>query len=309
MITVAPGRVVTASSTMQLPLRNGVQASTFHLPVGEWDTLLECLCANFAKVSRATWLRRFERGLVLGEDGLALAPNHPYRRHLHVHYYREVEAETAIPFTESILHQDEHLLVADKPHYLAVMPAGGHVSETLLARLIRRTGNRNLVPLHRIDRLTAGLVMFSTNAKARAHYQALFRERRIVKVYEARAAPLGHLDLPMICSSRIVNGEPFFRMQQVDGLPNSQTWIDAIERGDSHWRYELRPLTGRKHQLRVQMAALGAPILNDDVYPHLNLQVANDYARPLQLLAKRLHFIDPLDGRERSFDSRLRLQP
>jgi tRNA pseudouridine32 synthase / 23S rRNA pseudouridine746 synthase len=309
MITVAPAHVATASSIMQLPQRNGLSASTFHLPPGQWSTLLDCLCASFAKVTRETWLSRFERRLVLDDHGVALAVDHPYRLHSRVHYYREVATEAVIPFRESILHQDEHLLVADKPHFLPVVPSGEYVSETLLARLTRRTGNRDLVPLHRIDRATAGLVIFSTNPQTRARYHALFREREIVKGYEAIASPLPHLHLPLICASRLVSGEPFFRMRQVDGSPNSETWIDVIDRSDPHWRYELRPVSGRKHQLRVQMAALGAPILNDDWYPQLLDQAADDYARPLQLLAKRLQFVDPLDGSERRFQSALQLGP
>jgi tRNA pseudouridine32 synthase/23S rRNA pseudouridine746 synthase len=177
------------------------------------------------------------------------------------------------------------------------------VHETLLARLIRRTGNTALVPLHRIDRETAGLVLLSANSRSRSAYQALFRQRRIRKQYEAIAPALPDLDFPCIRTSRIAPGEPFFRMQDIEGPANSETRIDVIARGAMHWRYALTPITGRKHQLRVHMAALGAPIINDAMYPSLSPRVAGDYSAPLQLLATQLSFIDPLRGIERTFSS------
>ncbi|MEN1381160.1 pseudouridine synthase, partial [Pseudomonas aeruginosa] len=156
-----------------------LRASTLHLPAGPWSTVLDCLCARFPAIDRDTWLARMQRGRVLDAEGRALGPQAAYREGLRVHYFRELPAEAPIPFEARILYRDEHLLVADKPHFLPVMPAGGYVEQTLLARLARSTGNRDLVPLHRIDRHTAGLVLFSTNPGSRGRYQALFRERRI----------------------------------------------------------------------------------------------------------------------------------
>ena len=173
---------------------------------------------------------------------------------------------------------------------------------------MRRTGNHDLVPLHRIDRETAGLVLFSTNPASRTQYQALFREHRIGKEYEAIAPARPALEFPCTRASRIVPGEPFFRMQEVAGSPNTKTGIDVVERGHPCWRYALTPVTGRKHQLRVHMAALGAPILNDATYPELVERVAGDYSAPLQLLAKRLSFVDPVSGVGRAFESGFRLR-
>ena len=270
--------------------------------------VLDCLCERFPAVARAQWLERMARARVTDGEGRALTPETPYRVGLEVHYYREVSDELPIPFHEAVLHSDADLLVADKPHFLPVMPAGAHVHETLLGRLIRRTENDALVPLHRIDRDTAGLVLFSANPDSRAHYQALFRERRIEKSYEALAPALPDVEFPCTRASRTAAGEPFFRMQEIEGPANSETRVDILARGDGNWRYALTPITGRKHQLRVHMAALGAPIANDRMYPTLVKRAEGDYSAPLQLLAKRLSFIDPLSGMERSFASNFRLQ-
>lgn len=238
---------------------------------------------------------------------MALAIEHPYRRGLCVRYFREVAAEPIVPFEETLLHVDDHLVVVDKPHFLAVMPAGRHVAETLLTRVAKRLGNSDLVPLHRIDRGTAGLVMLSANPASRGVYQALFRQRVIAKRYEALASALPDEAFPLTRTTRIVTGEPFFRMREANGTANSETRIEVLARDSATWRYALFPHTGRKHQLRVHMAALGAPILNDTFYPHLLAEQDDDYSRPLKLLAQGLRFDDPLDGRPRHFESRLKL--
>ena len=285
------------------PAIDGLAASTLQLPPGQWSSVLDCLCERFPRVSRLQWLERMARGRVVDSDGQWFTPETPYLVGLEVHYYREVADEAPIPFHEVLLHVDSDLLVADKPHFLPVAPSGVHVHETLLGRLVRRTGNDALVPLHRIDRDTAGLVLFSTNPRSRAAYQALFRERRIEKGYEAIAPALPDIEFPCSRSSRMVTGDPFFRMQETAGPANSETRIDVIARGDGNWRYSLAPITGRKHQLRLHMAALGAPIINDATYPSLCPRAAGDYTAPLQLLAKRLSFVDPLSGVERTFCS------
>lgn len=286
---------------------SSIAASTVHLPPGTWMTVLDCLCAHFSAISREQWLDRMARGRVLGADGVPLGPLTPYRVGMRVQYFREVADEVPIPFRENVLHIDEHLVVADKPHFLPVTPAGGFVEETLLTRLIRRFDNPHLVPLHRIDRVTAGLVLFSANPSSRAAYQALFRERRISKRYQALAPALPQRSFPLTRQSRIVAGEPFFRMQEIAGIANSETVIEVLERSEPYWRYGLHPVTGKKHQLRVHMAAMGAPILHDTFYPALAEPAEDDYSRPLQLLAQALSFTDPLSGEPRYFESQLRL--
>lgn len=288
---------------------DGVSASRFQLPPGPWPTLLDGLCAAFPAVDADTWRARFARGRVFDGRGTPLAADDAWWVGLELRYFREVEDELRIPFEASILHRDARLLVVDKPHFLPVTPAGGHVAETLLARVRRATGLRELVPLHRIDRDTAGLVLFSLDPASRATYAGLFSERRMDKTYEALAPALPDRLLPYVRRSRIERGEPFFRMREREGVANSETRIERIEGGPEQpiWRYRLRPVTGRKHQLRVHMAALGAPIVGDPLYPVLQAWMPGDFSRPLQLLACGLRFIDPVDGGERRFESRLKL--
>lgn len=285
----------------------GVRPSTLHLPRGDWATVLDCLCAQFAAIDRAAWLDRFARGRVLDERGAPIDATHPYREGLLIRYFREVAGELPVPFVETVLHVDAHLVVVDKPHFLAVVPSGKYVEETLLARLVRRLGNSALQPLHRIDRLTAGLVLFSAQAATRAAYQQLFAQRGIRKRYEAIAPALPQVEFPLQRHTRLEPDELFFRTREVEGEPNSETTIDVAERRGPLWRYALQPTTGRKHQLRVQMAALGAPICNDPWYPDVRSRRGDDHARPLQLLAQGLEFTDPVTGEARSFSSRLQL--
>lgn len=288
--------------------RDGLAASTLQLPPGPWATVLDGLCARFPAVPRDVWVQRMARGRVLDDDGRELTPDTPYRVGLEVHYWREVADEAPIPFAEVVRHEDAHLLVADKPHFLPVTPAGEYVEQTLLRRLIRRLDNPHLVPLHRIDRHTAGLVLFSANPQSRSAYQALFPTRQIEKRYEAIAKALPGLAFPLVHKSRLVDGEPFFRMQEGPGASNTETAVEVREKLGELWRYGLYPVTGKKHQLRVHMAALGAAICNDPFYPEVLKDAQDDYANPLKLLAQGLKFIDPVTGQAREFESEITLQ-
>jgi len=282
-------------------------ASRLHLPRGPWHTVLECLCARFPAIAEEVWRSRMQRGLVQDLAGQPLNEHSPYREGLGVQYYREVADEPQIPFELEILYQDEHLLVVDKPHFLACAPVGQWVEQTALIRLQRLLDNPQLVPLHRLDRLTAGLLMFSCQPSSRDAYQALFRERRIDKTYEALAPALEQLQFSYLAEHCLERGEPFFLTRIAEGPANSQTRIEVLERRADCWLYALYPHSGRKHQLRVQMAALGAPLLNDPWYPVVQAEEADDFSRPLQLLARRLSFADPLSGELREFVSRRQL--
>lgn len=286
------------------PIRDGVPASTVQLPRGAYATVLDYLCVRFPTVPREVWLQRMARNRVLDQQHGPVRPDSPYIVGQDVHYFREVEDEPLIPFQEEIIHADEHLVVADKPHFLPVAPTGAYVRQTLLTRLIQRLDNPDLVPLHRIDRGTAGLVLFSANRRTRGAYQSLFRERKIDKQYLAVARPLPNGAGPLLRESRLERGTPFFRMTEVEGEANSASTIEMTGQ-QSHGMavYRLSPLTGRKHQLRVHMAALGAPIMNDRIYPELLAQLPDDHDRPLKLLAQGLGFRDPISGAERRYMS------
>ncbi|QWT21225.1 hypothetical protein KPL74_04305 [Bacillus sp. NP157] len=276
-------------------------ASRVVLPSTGWHSVLDFLCERFPAIDRATWQSRMARGLVEGPDG-PLDADAPFVPGLPLTYRREVAAEPRIPFEETLVYVDDDLVVADKPHFLPVMPAGAYVEETLSVRLARRLGNPDLVALHRLDRATAGLVVFSARPSSRDAYTRLFRERRIEKTYEALAPPLPGITFPHVRESRLDRGEPFFRMQEVPGEANARTLIDVIERGAGQWLYRLNPVTGRKHQLRVHMASLGAPIVGDVMYPVLR-EEAPGFTEPLGLLARELRFVDPLSGHEQVFRS------
>ncbi len=280
------------------------KASTVVIPQGAWQNVLDFLCERFSHVSPQCWVSRFERGLICDSQGGALGIDAPCRRGQKIFYYRENPHEEPIPGRETILYQDDHLLVADKPPFLPVIPTGKYVSQSLLARLIDRLGNTELQPVHRIDRHTCGLVMFSTRKASRGLYQALFRDQRVKKSYQAIAPPLPGLQFPYHYRSRIVRGDPFFLSREIDGPANSLTVIDVVEKRAAWWRYALSPISGKKHQLRLHMAALGAPIRNDSFYPRVRNDQLDVYANPLQLIAAELCFIDPVSGEEKHFTSR-----
>jgi tRNA pseudouridine32 synthase/23S rRNA pseudouridine746 synthase len=284
-------------------MRDGVSPSYVWLPDGSWPDLLTFLDERFPEVGAATWTARMSRGEVVDATGHRLRPTSPFRRGLCVFYYREIAQEPPIPFCEQILYQDSHILVADKPHFLPVIPSGRFLHETLLVRLKKSTGLVQLTPIHRIDRETAGIVIFSHNRETRGAYQSMFQKKAMTKVYEAIAGKLAIAKYPLFHRSRMVPGTPFFRMQQTEGVPNSETRIEILEsRGDLS-RYRLHPLTGKKHQLRVHMAALGIPILNDAFYPEAQPCKGDDLSSPLQLLAKAISFLDPITGAHRHFES------
>ena len=289
------------------PCRNGVGPSCVGLPAGPWPTLLDFLDARFPNVARQTWLDRLNRAEVLDQSGTPLslhaASHPPYPAHTRLFYYRDVPSELAIPFDEVVVFEDEHLMVVDKPHFLPVVPSGGYLNETVLVRLKRQRGLDDLVPIHRIDRDTAGLVMFSKQPWTRAAYCALFSQHQVHKTYEAIAPWRFDVPMPQTRHSRIQEAGHFMLQCEVDGPPNAMTHIEVLEvRGDLA-RYQLSPVTGQRHQLRVHMLALGLPILNDGLYPELTPEGQLDYARPLQLLAKSLAFTDPVSGQARCFES------
>lgn len=283
-----------------LPLRDGVAASAVFCPPGPWATTAAFLAERLPRVD--DWPERLARGDVVDDDGQPVtAAYQPNRR---VYYWRYLADEPAVPFEARVVFQDEHLLVADKPHFLPVTPSGLYARQTLMARLRHATGLADLIPIHRLDRETAGLVVFAVRPQDRDAYHRLFRERTVDKVYEA-VAPAGEGPWPRVVRHRLAepDGDDFMQMQVVPGEPNAETRVDLVERlADGLARYELRPHTGQRHQLRVQMNALGLPIVGDRIYPVLQPhENPPRFDAPLQLVAREIAFTDPVTGQRRYF--------
>lgn len=266
-------------------------------------TLFGFLCERFPHVDAVQWRARFAaRRIVDASTGTALAMDAPFRGHLRVQYPREIENEPSIPFAHRVLWRDDLLVVADKPHHLPVVPSGRYVRETLLTRLRESLDLPALTPIHRIDQETAGLVVFCVNAAHRGAYQTLFAAREVDKTYEA-IAPSVTLP-PQPVRLRLARSQDFMQAVVVDGEPNTETEIALKSTYGVTSHYVLRPRTGARHQLRAVMAHLGAPILNDRIYPTLLPPCAvHDFVNtpPLQLLAKSIAFRDPISGQERVY--------
>lgn len=287
----------------------GVSSSRVYLPASEsYPTLLDFFIANFPHIEPSEWGARFCEGLVMTADGQPVAASDAYQPNAHLLYFRRLAREPEIPFEEEILYQDDHILVADKPHFLPVTPSGLYLHQTLLNRLKKKTGLQHLSPIHRIDRDTAGLVIFCIQPNERAHYQNLFRDRAVTKVYEVIAPYSEELSakLPMMYQSRLEESEHFLQMREVAGEPNADTYIELIEVVKPWAKYRLTPGSGKKHQLRCHLNALGIAIKFDQIYPVLTpyQEYDLDFSKPLQLLAKEITFVDPVTGENRSFVSR-----
>jgi tRNA pseudouridine32 synthase/23S rRNA pseudouridine746 synthase len=289
---------------LPLPTRDGVGPSCVGLPHGTWPTIAEFLIERFPAITRDAWLERIVAGDVIDEHRIPVTIERRYESPLRVYYYRTLDGEVHIPFEEQVLFQDSELVVADKPPFLPVTPTGKYLQESLLVRLKRKLQIDDLVPLHRIDRGTSGLVLFSVRRETRGAYQQMFPERRIAKHYEA-VVPWqeGVSSVPDIYRSRLVDDEHFMRMREEAGEPNSETRIEVQEVRGGRALLRLSPVTGRKHQLRVHCLALGMPIENDPIYPVLLPENTDDFDKPLQLLAKSVAFQDPVTGDLRSFTS------
>jgi tRNA pseudouridine32 synthase/23S rRNA pseudouridine746 synthase len=271
------------------------------LPGGDWLRTIDFLADRFPTVQPEVWLQRMQDGLVLDEQAQPVLPDAAYRPHTRLYYYRHLAKEPRIPFEYTLLFQDAHLVAVDKPHFLPTVPGGRYVQETVLVRLKQALGLDSLAPLHRLDRETAGVTLFCIHPAERDAYHALFRQHQVHKTYEAIAP--WRAELPAVRRSRIVQGEPFFRYCEVPGEANAETHIALLETMGDWARYQLSPTTGRTHQLRIHMAALGVPIRNDHWYPELAPVADGDFSAPLQLLARCIAFTDPITGQARQFSS------
>ena len=315
-------------------LRHGVSPSKVGVPANTQLAAIDFLCTRFPAIHREVWQQRLDAGDVLNAKGEHMAPSDSLLGESYLLYFRHVVDEPTLPFKAQIIFQDDHLVVADKPHFMPVTPGGQYVQQSLLVQLKQQLNLPELSPVHRIDRETAGLVVLSVRAQDRDAYQSLFRMRQVEKTYEAIAgapetSPFKP-QFPLIHRSRMVEDEKFFRMRELaaDEIAkgesfNSETWIDCVERmassnSNMQWhsahpsamaKYVLKPLTGQRHQLRVHMNALGLPLVGDQFYPIVKRVESEpeDFKQPLQLLANTIAFIDPLTRIKRQFSSLLEL--
>jgi len=254
------------------------------------------LTARFGERARAKVLA----GEVVDGDGAVVDDATVLPAGSSVYLYRELPDEVPVPFDVPVLYRDADIVVVDKPHFLATMPRGRHVAQTALVRLRRELGLPELSPVHRLDRLTAGVLLFTTRREVRGAYQTLFARNVVRKTYLARAAVNPALVLPRIVRNRIVKRRGHLQAVCEPGLPNAETLVEQVSDG----LYRLTPRTGRTHQLRVHMASLGVPIEGDPLYPDVIDVAADDFSAPLRLLAQRVEFTDPLTGLRREFVSR-----
>jgi len=238
-------------------------------------------------------------GEVVLPDGTVVTPTTVLRPGAHVYFYRELRDEVEVPFDITVLYRDDDIVVVDKPHFLATMPRGRHVAQTAVVRLRRELELPELSPAHRLDRLTAGVLLLTARREIRGAYQTLFARGEVAKEYLARAAVDPDVELPRLVRNRIVKRRGQLQAVEERGEPNAETQIEHLGGG----LYRLTPRTGRTHQLRLHMSSLGLPIVNDPLYPRLVDVAPDDFSRPLQLLAHRLEFDDPVSGQHRAFVS------
>lgn len=298
------GTYLCGVSRSPLPVRDGLNATRIRQPdEGAWATTLEYLTQRFPQ-DAGRLREKVAGGEVVDERGAAITEITPFTPRAFVFLYRDPPVEPRVPFDIDILHRDENILVVDKPHFLASTPRGRYIVESALVRLRRDLDLPELSPAHRLDRVTAGLLLFTVHQQARRGYQSMFAERRVSKEYEAIAPYDALVRTPAVVRSRIVKERGVLKAREVDGEPNSESRIELIERKDAFARYRLIPHTGKTHQLRLHMASIGLPIYGDNFYPDFYDVAAEDYSTPLRLLSKVLEFVDPQTGESRRFESR-----
>ncbi|WP_030968406.1 pseudouridine synthase [Streptomyces sp. NRRL S-1824] len=294
-----------------LPQRDGIDPVRVRLPEDpgeEWASVRDHLLARFAGAIGADRVdAMFADGRFVSVLG-PVAPDEPYTAGRFLWFHRDFAPEEPVPFPVGVVYRDARLVIADKPHFLATTPRGRHITETAVARLRRELGLPSLQPAHRLDRLTAGLVLFVVRPEDRGAYQTLFRDKLVRKEYEAVAPYDPSIAFPRTVRSRIVKERGVIAAREEPGEPNSESRIELLEHREGLGHYRLLPATGRTHQLRVHMNGLGLPLVHDPVYPVIEPEgAADDWTRPLQLLARVLEFTDPVTGGPRRFESGLRL--
>jgi tRNA pseudouridine32 synthase/23S rRNA pseudouridine746 synthase len=251
---------------------------------------------------------RLRAGEFVDQEGRPWTGEEPYRPNTFVWFHRPRHPEPRVPYEIEVLYADDRIVVVDKPHFLATTPNGSHITETVVTRLRQSLDLPELTPAHRLDRLTAGVLVLTTQRAHRGAYSGLFQTRSVEKSYEALAPWVDGLELPCRVTNRIEKRRGSLQAEVVPGEPNAETVIDVGEVRGRWARYRLTPLTGKTHQLRVHLAGLGVPILGDSLYPDALDVADDDFSTPLQLVALRVAFVDPVDQTPREYVSRFALE-
>lgn len=295
-----------------LPLRHGLSAAwvvTPHRdPAGPapWTSMGQWLRHHVdarVEVERLLADARF-----VYTDGAPVAEDDAYRPHVFVWFHRDLRDEPEVPGPLPVIHRDDRLVVVDKPAFLSSIPRGDHVVQSVVVRLRAELGLPELSTLHRLDRVTSGVLMLATEQRWRAPYQQLFEQGAVRKTYRALAAWRPDLELPLTVRNHIAKERGAWRAEVVPGAPvNAETLVEIESRDGDLAVYRLSPRTGRTHQLRLHLHGLGVPIVDDPLYPVVREVSVDDFSRPLQLLASELAFTDPVDGTERLFASARRM--
>ncbi|MGV8908407.1 MAG: pseudouridine synthase [Propionicimonas sp.] len=295
-----------------LPQRQGLDAAWLRTPDNDpvarspWATMRDFLLdrlPNEAPVAEMLAAAEF-----VDQAGRPWTGEEQYRPNAFVWFHRSLVPEPVVPFPIEVLDADARVVVVDKPHFLATTPRGTHVSESVLVRLRSSLGLPDLAAAHRLDRLTAGVLVLTASREHRAAYAGLFQSRSVRKTYEALAPFNPALVFPLHVVNRIEKRRRSLQAQVVEGDPNAETLVELVETRGRYARYRLTPSSGKTHQLRVHMASLGLPILADSLYPKVLDIAADDFSAPLQLVARRLEFIDPIDQTPRDYLSRRALE-
>ncbi|PKQ32040.1 MAG: pseudouridylate synthase [Actinobacteria bacterium HGW-Actinobacteria-2] len=289
-----------------LPQRDGLDAAWVRTPDNlpgshRWTTMRDFLRERLSDAAPVDEMLAAE--VFVDQAGRPWRGEEPYRPNAFIWFHRELAPEPKVPFEVAVLYADERIVVVDKPHFLATMPRGVHVRETVVVRLRESLGLPELVPAHRLDRLTAGVLVLTTQRAYRSAYAELFQSQQVSKTYEALAPHDPAIAFPQTVRNRIEKPRGSLQAVVVAGEPNAETLIELAEVRGDHARYRLIPTTGKTHQLRVHLAGLGLAIVGDPLYPRVLDVPVDDFSAPLQLVARRLSFIDPVDQTPREFIS------
>lgn len=293
-----------------LPQRFGLDAARIRTPqvvtgAAPWTTLRAHLHDRLTKVDNLRIDAMLTAGNYVDDAGDPFPIDAPFVPDQVIWFHRDLPDEVRVPFDIEVLHADDRIVVVDKPHFLATIPRGQHIVQTVLVRMRAELDLPALAPAHRLDRATAGVLMLTTERRWRGNYQNVFRDRLAHKTYLAVAACRDDLTFPSTVRSHIVKERGVLQAQEFDDRPpNSQSLVELVERRGKRALYRITPRTGRTHQIRLHMARLGVPILNDPFYPLIIDVPRDDFRAPLQLLAESLSFQDPIDGSTRQFVTR-----